>query len=124
MTRAAAILLLIGLASCQPAFAQSYSWYEDEEVYFPPAWPELTPSPDDPNCVRYTNYLQKPEGDLETIETPWGPVTFHFSRGDGKDPDGVEVIGVPDNILASPWAHVDVPENDHREFCFSPYLGF
>lgn len=119
MTRGAIIALLTGLASCQPAFAR------DPFPTAPAAidvFPEIIPDHEHDNCLRYINWLQPPEGDVETIDSPWGPITFKFFRGDGKQPDTLEVWDVPEGVLPDKWS-AQIDEYKHTLFCFTPYEG-
>lgn len=118
MTHGAIIALLIGLASCQPAHARdpfpTEQWSEQ--------WPELVPEINRPDCVRYINRLQPPEGDVESIDSPWGPITFKFTRGDGVAPDTVEVWDLPAGLLPDRWS-IQLDEHEWDLFCFTPYEG-
>lgn len=119
MRDAFALGLLIGLALCQPVSARDPFPTQPAPKVWPP---ELMPDLQRPECVRYLNRFQPTTSNEVVVDTPWGLVTFRFTRGDGPAPDTLDVWDVPAGIVPDKWS-TTLEENETDLFCFKPYEG-
>jgi len=100
------------------AWAQFYS--DTTEYTF--ALPEITQDPEDERCALYTNRFQTPSGDEEVWDSPVGPVTFKFFRGEAEAPDQVMVWDVPEGYVVLPNT-ITLDEYEQDYFCLVEYTG-
>lgn len=87
-----------------------------------PPFPEILQDPERENCAIYVNHFQAPAGDIEVWNSPAGPVTFKFIRGEAYLTDQVIVWDVPDGHTVLPYTHT-LEEHERDFFCIVEYLG-
>ena len=103
-----------------PAHAQPYQGIPTTDAARP--FPEITQDPNDPLCAIYVNHFQAPQGDEEVWDSPAGPVTFKFFRGEANIPDQVVAWDVPEGYAILPYT-LTREEHETGQFCIVEYLG-
>jgi hypothetical protein len=115
-------LAIVASIAAIPAHAQQSYYGQSESLGAMPPFQEIYQDPDDPLCAIYVNHFQRPLSDEEVWDSPAGPVSFKFFRGEADIPDQVVAWDVPEGYAVLPYT-LTREEHETGQFCIVEYVG-